>query len=139
MDDLCAIDFGTGYTSFSFADGTGNPEVGKNEAGELQTESVFFYPEEGEGVVIGSEARNLAALDPKKALFHPKRNLASDTVLVRCERTGREVRARDTAEAMFCYVAKTLREGNRKRALSSRCHKACKLRTSREAPPDFCG
>lgn len=73
------IDLGTTYSAVAYVDETGRATVARNSEGEETTPSVV-YLESGTNVVVGSQAKNIAKIEPDLVVSLVKRQMGSSAV-----------------------------------------------------------
>jgi molecular chaperone DnaK len=71
------IDLGTTYSCIAYVDQTGRPVILKSAVGEDTTPSVVYF-ESPENVVVGSQAKDSAVLDPHLVVELVKRQMGQD-------------------------------------------------------------
>lgn len=81
--EIFGIDLGTAYSSISYIDENGKPQILSNFEGQLMTPSVVFFeaPSEEGGkikVTVGQTAKNLGSLDPDNVVAFIKQKIGSD-------------------------------------------------------------
>ena len=97
---LLGIDLGNGRTKTAYPDPTGKPQLLPNMQGELFTPSVVYFPPLPGKPIVGTEAQNMAAAEPKRVVTDWKRSMGTDDVLYRDE-AGAEYRAKDIAHLLL--------------------------------------
>jgi molecular chaperone DnaK len=71
------IDLGTTYSCISYVDESGRPVVLANSQGELTTPSVVYF-EGKSNIVVGKDAKDVAAMYPKQVVSKVKRCMGTD-------------------------------------------------------------
>jgi molecular chaperone DnaK len=101
------IDLGTTYSVVAYLDAQGRPISIPNSAGDLLTPSVVLF--EDEGVVVGKEAVQAAAMEPDRVADCVKRDMGARAY--RKAVTGREL----PPEVISAFILRSLRADSERR------------------------
>jgi len=77
---VVGIDLGTTNTVIAFYDDTGKPKIIPNKDGEMLTPSIVYVGPGLKEILIGTAARNMMMLEPKRVLKEVKRDVGTDKV-----------------------------------------------------------
>ncbi|MDD3154000.1 MAG: Hsp70 family protein [Victivallaceae bacterium] len=94
------IDLGTTYSCVAYVNENGKPEVVVNSADERTTPSVVWF--DGQRVVVGTEAKNMASVQPGEVVSFVKRYMGDSSFFFQC-RNGRM-----RPEEISSYILKKL-------------------------------
>ena len=103
---IYAIDLGNSRMKCAKVEADGRAVVIPNALGELATPSVIYFPD-GDDPVVGSEALNMAMLEPEQVVRNWKRHMGADTVLYEAP-GGRHYRAQDIAALLLSDAKKSI-------------------------------
>src|SRR5260370_42472653 len=77
---LVGIDLGTTNTVIAFYDDTGKPKLIPNLDGEMLTPSIVYVGPGLKEILVGTAARNMMMLEPKRVLKEVKREVGTHKV-----------------------------------------------------------
>jgi len=80
---VLGIDLGTTYCCIAYVNPYGKPEVIENSSNERTTPSVVWF--DGNRVVVGSEAKAMAVVQPTEVASFVKRYMGDETFFVQCK------------------------------------------------------
>ena len=77
---VCGIDLGTTNSVITFMDDAGNPKIIPNLDGEMLTPSIVYVGPGLKEILVGTPARNMMMLEPKRVIKECKRQVGTNTV-----------------------------------------------------------
>jgi molecular chaperone DnaK len=77
---VVGIDLGTTNTVIAFYDDTGKPKIIPNKDGEMLTPSIVYVGPGLKEILVGTAARNMMMIEPKRTLKEVKRDVGTDKI-----------------------------------------------------------
>ena len=105
---LFSLDLGNSRLKVAQAGNDGQGVIVPNSLGELTTPSVVYFSDDG-APVVGSEALNMALVEPDKVVRNWKRYMGAEKVLYQAP-GGTEYRARDIAGLLIANTVQAIEQ-----------------------------
>jgi len=99
---VVGIDLGTTNTVSTFCDDTGKPKVIPNLEGEMITPSIVYVGPGLKEILVGTPARNMMMLEPKRTIKEFKRDVGTDKVYF--EEAGQAITPKWCQSQMLRYA-----------------------------------